>query len=84
MNYEIHTLFLRFPNYENGIARKETIYYVADPNVGSEYNKLTFVEYSNAMSEEFQDSELDTVANVMGLSPEDPLNTFAGILYLHL
>jgi hypothetical protein len=27
---------------------------------------------------EFQTSELDTVRNVFGLSPADPLNTFAG------
>ncbi|PNF17543.1 Transmembrane protein 170A [Cryptotermes secundus] len=29
-------------------------------------------------AKEFQTSELDTVANVIGLTPSDPLNTFAG------
>jgi hypothetical protein len=29
-------------------------------------------------AKEFQTSELDTVANVIGLTPTDPLNTFAG------
>jgi hypothetical protein len=32
----------------------------------------------NYAAKEFQTSELDTVANVIGLTPSDPLNTFAG------
>lgn len=42
-----------------------------------EYRKQTMF----SMLSEFHPSELDTIANVMSLTPADPLNTFAEIWY---